>query len=216
MSIDQDLDALLAAPKPFLEANALVIYGSTKGGSQTKDFVLQATSDVWKTSVGGSMKAAPVYVMYDADGFNAKGVGPQSRRFNAHYISMREYDVRSQRWEDAGATHYTLPGAGGPTVMVTSKLNGCTFGIGSDGGGTRLVSHLRPPTALGGTAARLRLDEGTRAGFSEGKLDVSVMSSTEQNGTVLGLRTGSRWTFYAQRFQMLVGAGIIGAVQVYG
>jgi hypothetical protein len=215
MAIDDVLQSLLAAPKTFLEANALVIYGSPKSKSGIKDFVLQAGDKTgWQTCVGG-LKSVPFYIIYDAKGFNASATGPQSTAFNAHYVSMREFNADKSSWEDAQTTHYTLPGDG-PAVMVTSKLNGCTFGIGSNAQGARLVSHLRPPN-LQGSAGRLRLDEGTRAGFAGGKLDVGVMSSQGQNGTVLGLRTGSGWKFYAQRFQMFATAvGTITDVQVYG
>ena len=215
MAIDDVLHSLLTAPKAFLESNALIIYGSNKGGSGVKDFVLQATEDTrWRSGVGGGPSAVPFYVMYDATGFNAKGTGPKSAALSAHYVSMREFSTSTARWEDSSATHYTLPNTG-PALMVTSKINGCTFGIGSNAKGARLVSHLRPPGQA--AASRLQLDQGTRAGFAGGKLDVSVMSSGEQNGTVLGIRAGSSWTFFAQRYQMFSSAaGIINAVQVYG
>jgi hypothetical protein len=216
MAIDDVLNDLLTNTKSFLEQNAIVIYGSNKNGSGQKQFVLQGTDDRnWKTTIGGA-RAVPFYVCYNADGFNGKGAGPKSAPFDTFYISMREFDVKSQSWEDAAATHFTLP-ANGPTVMVTSKINGCTFGIGSDANGARLVSHLRPPG--GDVASRLQLDRGTRAGFAGGRLDVSVQSSGVMNGTVIGIRTNAAWTFYAQRFQMLnvnsVTSGMIGEVQVY-
>jgi hypothetical protein len=212
--IDDVLHSLLAAPKAFLESNALVIYGSNKSGSGVKDFVLQGTDETgWRSGVGNAQGAVQFFVMYDAAGFNAKGSGPKSAPFSAHYVSMREFNTGAGSWEDSSATHYTLPTAG-PTVMVTSKINGCTFGIGSNADGARLVSHLRPPGQA--AAARVHLDQGTRAGFAGGKLEVSVMSSGEQNGTVLAVRAGSNWTFYVQRYQMFSTAvGIINAVQTY-
>ena len=85
-----------------------------------------------------------------------------SAPFDVHYVSMREF--KNGAWEDANATHYLLPANAGADMMVTSKLNGCTFGIGSDAQGARLVSHLRPPNidpssdaqeVLRGTRARL-------------------------------------------------------------
>lgn len=214
MAIDDVLQSLLAAPEAFLESNALLIYGSNLGGSGQKEFVLQASDETgWKSCVGGATRHVPFYVLYDAKGYNGKGSGPQSKPFDTHYVSMREFNAGSGSWEDATATHYLLP-TDGPAVMVTSKLNGCTFGIGSNGSGARLVSHLRPPG--GNVTARVRLDQGTRAGFAGGKLDVGVMSSATENGTVLALRAGTKWTFYAQRFQMLATTtGFINDVRVY-
>lgn len=214
MPIDDVLQSLLAGPKAFLESNALVIYGSNKSGSGVKNFVLQGTDENgWRSGVGDVQRAVPFFVMYDETGFNAKGSGPKSAPLSAHYVSMREFNTGTGSWEDSSATHYTLPTTG-PTVMVTSKINGCTFGIGSNADGARLVSHLRPPGQA--ATSRLHLDQGTRAGFAGGKLDVSVMSSGEQNGTVLAIRAGANWAFYVQRYQMFSGAvGIINAVQVY-
>ena len=213
MSIDTVRSALLEDTKAFLESNAVLIYGSNKSASGEKKFVIQATDDTgWKSNVGGSGKDVPFYVIYDAKSYNAKATGPQSAPIDVHYVSMRERGVDG--WEDAEMTHYALPSTGA-SVMVTSKINGCTFGIGSNAQGSRLVSHLKPPGS-GGAKERLLLESGTRAGFAGGKLDVSVMSSGEQNGTVIGIRTGSNWTFYAQRFQMFSTArGTIGSVQVY-
>ena len=214
MAIDDVLQSLLAAPKAFLESNALLIYGSNKGGSGQKEFVLQASDETgWRSCVGGATRDVPFYVMYDANGYNAKGSGPKSKPFETHYVSMREFNAGTNSWENVATTHYMLP-TDGPAVMVTSKLNGCTFGIGSNGSGARLVSHLRPPG--GNVTGRMRLDQGTRAGFEGGKLDVGVMSSGEENGTVLALRAGTKWTFYAQRFQMLSSmVGFINDVRVY-
>ncbi len=220
MSIDATLQQLLDDPKAFLTCNALIIYGSPSSASGVKRFVLQATDKSgWQSVAGGDARNVALYVLYEEGTFNAQGSGPVSTPFDAHYISMRERDPKSGSWGDSKDTHYTLPSSGKPRLMVTSKLNGCTFGIGSrsDGGG-RLVSHLRPPldSAMGVVAGRLALDTATRTGFAGHKLDVSVMSSAQQNGTVIGQRSGGHWTFYAQRFQ--VGRtmdGVISDVQVY-
>jgi hypothetical protein len=215
MAIDDVLNDLLTNTKSFLERNAMIIHGSPKSGSGPKKYVLQGTDNKgWKTAIGGN-RSVPFYVCFPEDGFVGSASGPRSRAFDTYYISMREFSAATQSYEEKSATHFTL-GDDGPPVMVTSKLNGCTFGIGSDARGSRLVSHLRPPGAGADNAARLSLDQGIRAGFQGGKLDVSVQSSGMMNGTVIGIRAGQGWTFYAQRFQMVAGAvGIIGEVQVY-
>ena len=75
MPIDDVLQSLLAGPKAFLESNALVIYGSNKSGSGVKDFVLQGTDETgWRSAVGNVQAAVPLFVMYDAAGFNAKPI----------------------------------------------------------------------------------------------------------------------------------------------
>lgn len=216
--INDALDSLLTNTEEFLKNNAVMIYGSNKGTSGIHRFVMQGTDeDGWKSCAGGATRKVPFYVIYKADSFNGKGAGEKSREFTAHYISMREYNVATRAWEDTDTTHYILPSTGDVDIMVTSKLNGCTFGIGSDANGSRLVSHLRPPTQLGDMEARLKLDTGTRAGFAGGKPDVSIMSSTGQNGTVIGRRITGNWKFYAQRYQIFASAvGIIDSVNLYG
>ena len=213
MAINDDLAALVGHPQHFLENNALIIYGA--GGSGPADFVLQGTDrNGWRSCAGGGDRPVPLYVMYEARAFNMIGSGPVSAPLAVHYVSMRQYDTVTNQWEATGVTHYLLPAAGGGDFMVTSKINGCTFGIGSDGGGNRLVTHMRPPKLPNN---RILLDQGVRAGYAGGRLDVSVMSTQDMNGTVVGKRNGGAWTFYAQRYQKLQGdgTGFIERVNVY-
>ncbi len=215
MAIDDDLDDLLNNTKAFLDNNLVVIFSAPGGASGNLEFVLEKTIFTGWTSSAGPV---PRYACYPASWLViGGGSGLPSQKFDAQYISMREYDTGSQSWEPNATTHYPLD-ANGPAVMLTSKLNGCTFGIGSDAGGTRLVSHLRPPRLLEVPMAegRLILNDGMRAGFAGGTLQVSIMSSDQMNGTIIGIQTGTAWTFYAQRFHSVSpSSGVLEGVNVY-
>ena len=212
MPIDDDL---LTNTKTFLDNNLVVIF-SGGGGSGNLEFVLEKTIFTGWTSSAGPV---PRFACYPATWPNVGGGdGSQSQKFDAVYVSMREYDADNQSWEPSAMTHHALD-ANGPAVMLTSKLNGCTFGIGSDAAGTRLVSHLRPPKLSqvpDAAEGRLILNAGVRAGFAGGTLTTSIMSSDQMNGTVIGIRTGTAWTFYAQRFHSTAPhSGILHGVNVY-
>ncbi len=143
------------------------------------------------------------------------GVGQRSAAFAAVSVSMRSFNAVTGAYEDTATTHHVLP-TDGPTIMVTTMLSGCTFGIGSNAGGARLVSHVRPPEGRRDNQARLLLDQTIRGGFQGGgRLKVSVMSSLDERGTVVGIRTGDAWTFYAQQFSYVGGVGVVNSVQVY-
>lgn len=215
MAIDDTLATLVADPRSFLEQNALIIYGSNKSMSGVKQYELIKSTDTGWTSAAAAGQNVPLYILCPVGYPYGKADGDRSQPLDTHYVSMREYDVNTGSYENTNITNYTLPNAGEPAMMVTSKINGCTFGVGSKAG-ARLVSHLRPETkALGKVESRGVLDQATRAGFEGGHLDASIMSSTVSNGTVLGKREDGEWTVYAQRYQKVGTAGMITDVQVY-
>src|SRR5262249_37912823 len=92
----------------------------------------------------------------------AAKTAPADYEFNAYYIPMvQTSDVQG------GASHYTLPTTGLPNLMITSKLSGCTFGVGSDANGSKLVSHVQPDSTIADQAQRgTDLATNVRAGFT--------------------------------------------------
>ena len=213
MAINDDLNSLLNNTRTFLENNALLIHGAADP-SANHTFVLQATGqEGWKSAVGG-VRDIPRFICYPSESPMDFGVGPRSTPpFAAVSVSMRSFNSVTRTYEDSATTHHVLP-VDAPAVMVTTMLSGCTFGIGSNAGGARLVSHVQPPEGRRDNQARLLLDQTIRAGFPGGRPNVSVMSSLEQRGTVVGIRTGDAWTFYAQQFSY-GGGGVVNSVQVY-
>lgn len=218
---DLALVVLRHRPLQWLQGNALVIFGLSRSGSGAQQFRLFKTDRNWRSAVGGDLRDVPYWTMYAtqacqggvAQGIYASGSAP----FDVHYVSMREF--KNGQWEDANTTHYVLPGNAGADMMVTSKLNGCTFGIGSDANGTRLVSHLRPAnTSPNPLADQVEVARGTEAGFAShgGSLDYRVNSTGADQGTVIGLRSNGSWAFYIQRYRFNVSgqqaSGLIDAV----
>jgi hypothetical protein len=202
---DTALRDLITYPKAFLENNGLVIYSGDRVSAVTP-FRLVLLEDQWQSVIGGSARSIPAWGLA-LDGVKLGKARPgeaQSAPISAHYVSMREY--KNGGYEAADVTHYTLPSAGGPDVMFTSKLNGCSFGIGSSGGGTRLVTHLRPPSGNGPANEKLAtLSGGVDAGFAAngGSLAVKVTSDSLQNATILSKRSGTDWKFFVQRFKVV-------------
>lgn len=194
------LSDLRRYPKAFLENNGLLIFGYQRRGSGDAVFRLGLTDTKWKSVATGSMRDVPLFVMFPDDVGHLKAIPSHtSAAFGVQYVSMREF--KNGAWEDAGTTHHTLTSTGSD-MMVTSKLNGCTFGIGSAAHGSRLVSHMRPPADP--AIAANQLARGIQSGFATHgvAIDYRVMSTSAQNGTVIGLRANLAWVFHVQRFTM--------------
>lgn len=198
---DSGLADLRSYPKAFLENNALVVFGSNAHASGPCQYRLVLTTRKGWKSVAGSAgeRSVPYWFMMRDGVFHPDFDATRSSvAFDVYYVSMREFT--NGQWEDTGTTHFVLPGAAGADMMVTSKLNGCTFGIGMNAAGARMVSHLRPPPNA--QLASTVVPQGLEAGFAGGSIDYRVMSNGAENGTILGFRAGGNWTFYTQRFRM--------------
>lgn len=115
--------------------------------------------------------------------------------FDAHYVAM------TQTTDGAATTHVVAPGAGGPDILLTSQLSGCGFGIGSGNAhGDRLVSHIQPPGPGVGVHGALvgGMAHGTDATFEKNPAGGARDYAGNNRATVVGLRRGAAWTFYAQ------------------
>ena len=115
--------------------------------------------------------------------------------FDAQYVAVGQIEG------GPAATHYVLPATGGPDIMVTAQMSGCAFGIGSDAGGSRLVSHIQPPLAVADARKRARqLYGATAAGFKD-KTPRSVFRRGQEyefEAVILGVRRNGKWKIYAQ------------------
>lgn len=81
--------------------------------------------------------------------------------------------------------------------VVTGELSGCSF-IVQDTGGQLDCAHLRP-TGETGVALESRL-AGYSAVYGHGAYNrTNAAGFLARNATVLGVRTGGRWKFYAQK-----------------
>ncbi len=124
------------------------------------------------------------------------------------YVAMRQMN---EQWVD---THTVLPSLGGPDIMMTSNLSGCSFGIGMPSAGAQIVSHIRPPNQLGGTAhlPHSQMDPTVQAGLRDGQLALfsrATQPAYTDWATIIGIRRNGRWSFYAQTVE---GGGWEGAI----
>ena len=94
-------------------------------------------------------------------------------------------------------THYPLPTSGGPDILLTSQLSGCSFGVGSPSAHTQLVSHIQPSTP-----GNVGLDPQVQSGLIFGQKGIFSRQQGHYAGdelaTIIGIRTSSVWCFYNQ------------------
>jgi hypothetical protein len=126
-------------------------------------------------------------------------VAPAANEFNAYYVPMAQMD---DVWN--GSSHYVLPSAGGPDVMITSRLSGCRFAVGSDANGAVLVSHVQPSKAINEGLRQGSLAGVVSGGFAQQGGTQTASFAMEQDyakgdkAAVIGLRNGGTWHFYLQ------------------
>lgn len=107
---------------------------------------------------------------------------------------------------------------GGPDLMVTGLLNGCTFCIETTANGVRMT-HIKPS---GGTNAVVLQNtlalHGSFGGGGGGPVQTFGMS-TEYTGTedatLIGVREAGRWRIFAQIHTRMT-QNILRVTQIYG
>lgn len=207
MDLEDAVAMLMDHPKDFLERNALTIAGGSDLTSGVRIFTMekQGLAEVSLNGPGWSgarkVELWRAQVTPDTSGrvlrrFTAGTA--EKAEFRAYYVAMRQIE------EDVTTTHYALPAAGGPDLMLTSQLSGCTFGYGSQSqGGACLVSHIQPAGAGGGRRAPGATSEIGKAALRFAVLGpmqggTVLETSGQVKVTVIGSRTNGRWVFYKQ------------------
>jgi len=127
----------------------------------------------------------------------------------------------------------TLPAIGGPSIMVTGQLSGCSFVYQPRNDGSVKVAHIQPGQRVGGGEANpkiatsgmsLAMDLSHSGKFVGSTDDVNVFGSNyyqhqHNDGvsrcTVLGIRRLNGWNFYAQIYTQQ-GRSVKTAVQFFG
>jgi hypothetical protein len=190
-------------PVGFLNKNALSIAGGTTYNSGLRIFTMETFNYGEIDTVGVNWSSKKKVQRWRAS-VTADTSSRPLRRFTrgtAEYAEFRAYYVAmKQVGENVATTHFTLPNTGGPDLMLTSQLTGCTFGYGSQAPGSGcLVSHIQP---VGGGVGGL--SEIGKAGLKRQVLGPMNGGGTalETDGTatttVVGKRTGGTWSFYRQ------------------
>jgi hypothetical protein len=163
---------------------------------------------------GGKAKERPMVDVIKLPG--AANLTDPKTQIDAYYIPMvQTSDV------GGGMSHYTLPDNGGPDIMVTSKLTGCVFGIGTHSSGAVLVSHVQPNSQLakgqGKAGMETRQQDLTATmwqGFEGHRMTNQFQFGHEytDSAAVIGKRTGGQWRFYLQQASGIVGDYTLGRV----
>lgn len=118
---------------------------------------------------------------------------PGPNQFNAYYIPMvQTSDVTDNR------SHYTLPASGPIELVITSKLSGCTFGVGSNSGDCTMVTHVQPNSAIDKGKRGANLNAAVSLGFDNITAKAAKGSAYQDFAAVMGKRNGSSWSFYLQ------------------
>lgn len=167
---------------------------------------------------GGKAKERPMVDIVKKSG--AANLTDATTEFDAYYIPMvQTTDVTG------GMSHYTLPDNGGPDIMVTSKLTGCVFGIGTHATGAVLVSHVQPNSQLakgqGKFGMEKRQSDATAhmwVGFEGHQMMNQFQFGHEytDSAAVIGKRTGTHWRFYLQQASGGFGDYSLGQVVAIG
>jgi len=169
---------LQAHPKAFLNANVLRCAGHPTANGLAA-YVIQNN--------GG--------VQNEFDVMPGFGI-PNAWGFTAYSVVMQP----STGIVPAALVGLALPNAGGPDLMITGILNGCTFCI--LGGPNQVqVAHVRPVGRTAHSLQTLLAVSGRFAGSPHAPI-MTFGQATEYTGfedaTVVGVRKGGRWKIYAQ------------------
>ncbi len=106
--------------------------------------------------------------------------------FPAHFVAMIPSN-RNINW---------YPLTGGPDVMLTCKLTGCSFVVRKENGQVE-AAHLQPTDEDGLDLNRRLAQPGQKA---YGRLDYNF---DKRAVTILGVRSGGQWRIFAQKWNKL-------------
>jgi hypothetical protein len=230
MNSGEAILALKADPQAFLKKNIVSIFGGNAAiQSGVRHFWIQGHAGGTGHTSGlsgmiGRTKTRAGWKIVVATDNNRAIAPPDATWFEAYYVSMRKEGQN----EGLNVTHFALPPAGGPNLMLTSQLSACTFGIGSaTPGGSRLVTHIEQTIGDRSEAsARLAQRNLATTGLianpafpgangighviEKGRPNLGMAGDYDTFASVIGLRSGGSWTFYMQKKR-----GMAGAYQLY-
>ncbi len=89
-------------------------------------------------------------------------------------------------------------GSTGPDPMITARLSGCMFGVGSGANNHRLVSPIEPMGSAGGST-RAGSAERTTFGYQDPENTLVCDGNQTSNASGIGTRRHERWHICAQR-----------------
>ncbi len=214
MTAPQDL---LANPLKFMKNNiVLVTYEGSKsdkaGGSMSiangaKTFKLYTNPNISAKMHGRGGKKINIYVLV-----------PQGPGVHPNYVDVDPNTPITAFFCPFGAdaTYGTTLDNQSASLMFTTQMDGCTFGIGNATGNSVLVFHSNE-AGVGGKSGRAAQAQAQDAALQTafGNQGVGIASTlspvgahnyktsskgTEYQATTFGIRTGTQWSFYSQRY----------------
>jgi hypothetical protein len=180
MNSQKALTKLRDNPLKFLRKQIIRIAGhpAAAGPQQYYFYPKQATPNAWDISC-----------------YSPPGV--QSAGFMAWSVPMLFSNVVN----NAGLAGVEALDNGGPDLMVTGLLNGCTFCIEPTANGVRMT-HVKPSGGTNAVALQNGLAiQGRFAGGGGGPVQTFGMSteySGTEDATLIGVREPAGWRIYAQ------------------
>lgn len=134
--------------------------------------------------------------------------GPAAHNFQAHSIHMDLNIV--------ALGFYQLPAVGGPSIMVTGQLSGCSFIIVPTHGGNLDVAHVKPAVG-GGANLRTALEALHPApAFVYGVRNAhGYYRGYDREAAIIGVRIAGAWQIYAQKQEPTSNSRIRSLWQIY-
>jgi hypothetical protein len=212
----QVLNEMTANPEAFLRHYFVQIAGGKAETSGTPSGVGTFSFYTYNTAVPGFTTGLSGFLGITK---NREKIRFSKLRMRKSTLAADEFDAWYVAMVVSGSgvqtTHSMVPGAGGPDILLTSQLSGCTFGIGSaTASGGRLVSHIQP---LGTATGRTDMHTEMLAGLNTGGVDSlfekenrpgahSYGGNANNRASVIGVRHNGQWGFYAQTYNNAHGA----------
>ena len=192
MTPAQAYNALLNTPDYFLK-NCFVKIAGSPAASGVMNYNLKYKGDIVPPA---GIAAAPQSFKFD---ITTIMVNP-GQIIPTHSVQMVDYATLAVPPGNGpiNLTGYTL-GAGGPDLMVTGLLNGCTFCMLKMGAQV-ICAHVRPPAgANAGKDLHTRMMNRARmVGHLGSPLICFGRNDYPGNATVVGVRLNGNWNIFAQ------------------
>jgi hypothetical protein len=201
---------------PFNAANMFIVDASliahTAGGATAVSAYNLAATGWTCTNVGGGAVACQVVAARGQ--YGAAGTPDHIEDLMVYWCGYAQDSIQFS----------VLPGVGGPGVMLTPTMDGCTFGIGhSARDGTCMVTHANNATQQAGPNDMGTMPQAQRQAtkglFKQARIKVKYLMQPDDyrwadeghgprmiaSSSTYGIRAAAHWRFYRHRYLMGMG-----------
>jgi hypothetical protein len=185
----QAVNQLQTATEAFLNHYVVRIFGDPTN-SYVANYRLEDAGNSFRPgSVLGTHNMHATQKFNIQAGVGVGGNPVNSVWFTAHSVKM--WSIGNLH----AITPYTLPVAGGPSLMVTGQLSGCAFAIHDNGDGSLVVAHIQPDVNVSGDVLDRTLSAIPYWNVVYGRGDYSALRAA----SIVGSRNAGRWSIWAQK-----------------